>query len=699
MVIVLMYLYQTRFGSLYLYIGIISSLFMVGLTVGAILSSYLVKRISYLASLLFVVIIAHVLILAAIVFWPAVQWTHVVFAIVFILCGICAGCYFPLAAKLLSDSAFETGQIGSRLETADHIGASAGGLLTGLALVPVLGTNLTLFVFILLLLVNVPLVALRMYKPEGFGFEISDIKFQLRRLGYILFGVAVSIILCSNLLTEAGARLAPALPQHTAYALAGDLHLEYESAVIRDSDHKVDYFKVFDANDRLSGYIFSSEELAPEVRGFGGNINLAVYVDPDGTLIDYHIIRTNETPVYFEMLGRWLKLLNGRRLFEPQPFADIDAVTGATVSSKAILSALETSGRRFATQILGYSGQLQAAEQIRWFSCLPDPNGIYIIAAFALALIVTYRGGFWSRLIVLVLTLIVGGILLNTQYSSEQISSILSLHVPAVGFSGAFLLVVGIPLLVIIFGNIYCGYICPFGAAQELLSYIVPKRFKPPITIGAMQKARFLKYVVLFIFVIIFFVSRKRTTLVSDPLISFFNLKFWSSMSGSILVIAIMALIGSLFLTRFWCRYLCPAGAFLSLLNNIVLLRRFLPAKRFAKCEFGLTARDHTDCIYCDRCRYQSKATLKEEPLPRSDYTPVGVLSRYFVAAVLIIATFVSAVSISRFLQVVPTSLSQPAVSAPSGGQPRDVDLQRVRRLIEQKRLSDREAEFYKKVE
>lgn len=34
-VIVLMYLYQTRFGSLYLYIGVVSSLFMAGLTAGA----------------------------------------------------------------------------------------------------------------------------------------------------------------------------------------------------------------------------------------------------------------------------------------------------------------------------------------------------------------------------------------------------------------------------------------------------------------------------------------------------------------------------------------------------------------------------------------------------------------------------------------------------------------------------------------
>jgi len=164
-------------------------------------------------------------------------------------------------------------------------------------------------------------------------------------------------------------------------------------------------------------------------------------------------------------------------------------------------------------------------------------------------------------------------------------------------------------------------------------------------------------------------------------------------------VIVTAALIGSVFYVRFWCRYLCPAGAFLSLLNNVAILKRYLPAKRFAKCEFGLTAKDHLDCIYCDRCRYQPKATLKEEPLPRLDYTPMGLLTRYFVAAVLIIATIVSTVSISRFMQVIPTGLSQPTVSTASGGQPRDIDLQRVRTLIEQKRLSDREAEFYKKVE
>jgi len=41
----------------------------------------------------------------------------------------------------------------------------------------------------------------------------------------------------------------------------------------------------------------------------------------------------------------------------------------------------------------------------------------------------------------------------------------------------------------------------------------------------------------------------------------------------------------------------------------------------------------------------------------------------------------------------------QSAVSVSSGGEPRDVDMQRIRTMIRQKRLSDQEAEFYKKVE
>ena len=182
---------------------------------------------------------------------------------------------------------------------------------------------------------------------------------------------------------------------------------------------------------------------------------------------------------------------------------------------------------------------------------------------------------------------------------------------------------------------------------------------------------------------------------------------------SAILLIAAIALIGSCFYTRFWCRYLCPVGGFLSLLNNIAILKRYLPVKRFGRCEFGLTAKDQMDCLYCDKCRWdhtsqrrremasrdEAETVPEKKPLLHLPYIPMKLLSRYFVVGVLTIAIFVSTVSVSRLLQVAPSGLDYRTILAPSGGQPRDVDLHRIRTMIRQKKLSDREAEFYKKVE
>jgi hypothetical protein len=691
-VIVLMYLYQTRFGSLYLHIGVVSSLFMAGLTGGAASVRHLLsqEKTNHKERLLLLVIFIHSLVLCAIAFWPGEQWTHITFVIAFVLCGVCTGSYFPIAAGQLADSGFETVHVGSKLETADHLGAAAGGAVTSLALVPVLGAKMALLVSVMLILVNVPPAALKLSKQDKIWS--SDITFlRFRSLGYVLFGFGASVVLCSNLLAYAGARLRPSLPLYSAQALAGEFRIEQQSAVISEGTYKVDYFRALDANDLLTGYIFSSEDLAPEARGFGGKINLAVHVDdPNGKLIGFHIIRSNETPAYLELLSQWCESLIGRNLYQPEPFADIQAVTGATVSSEAILSALETSGQRFADEVLDRPVKPLAAHRMNLAKYLPDTHAIYLIAAFTAALIVTYFGGFRSRLFVLCLSLGIGGIWLNAQYSSEQIVTILSWHTPAMAMTGAFLLVVGIPLLVIIFGNLYCGYICPFGAAQELIGYVLPERFRPPVSNESMRMARFVKYVILLVVVIVFFASRNRTTLAADPLISVFGLRFTTSDFISVLIIIVAgALIGSLFWPRFWCRYLCPAGAFLSLLNHFAVLKRYLPAKKFGKCPYGLTGKDNSDCIQCDKCRFEK---FERTAAKRKE------IAGAFAASVIIAALFISAVSADRFLNVIPAGAEAVAVSA-SGGQPRDVDVQRVRTLIREKKLSDKEAEFYKQVE
>lgn len=677
-VIVLMYLYETHFGSLYLHVGVISSLFMVGLTAGAVLVGRLAEAMSRRLTLLLIgLIAAHGLVLAATA-GGMVQWQpgRGLFAAVFILSGLCCGGYWPLAAARLAAAGFHPGEAGSRLETADHLGACVGGLAASLLMLPVLGTATTLLVLAGLLLANIPAAVgtRRERKPVAGSWTTS--------FGYALLGVAAWIVISSNVLAAAGARLQPSLPEYAVQALAGGQSVQEIAVTWPDSGRRARYIVL----PQTGGYILSSADFAPAVRGFGGRVNLAMHVDGQGTLIDFLIVQSSETPAYLDLVRPWLAGLKGKSLFSPEPFAGIDTVTGATISSQAVLAAIQESTQVFAARVLnkdvataGHPGRRAPGV----------PAVMYLLSAFVAAAIVTLWGGRRSRAIVLIATFLVGGLALNAQYSSEQIVTLLSLETPAVNLSGAFLLVVGVPLFVVLFGNLYCGYICPFGAAQELLGRLLPRRFRAVIPHAQMQPARFVRYGVLFVLIVAFFLSRSRATLSGDPLIRVFSHQ--SSLNSLGWLVLIVALGGSVLIPRFWCWYLCPAGAFLSLLSHFSLLRRWLPAKRFGRCEFGVTAGDRMDCIHCDRCRH---VAAEAGSVPTA-----SIPARPLLAAVLIVGALMAGISINQFRRVMPTVLDSPAATAGAAGQPRDVDVQRVRTLIEQGRLSDREASHYKKLD
>jgi hypothetical protein len=383
------------------------------------------------------------------------------------------------------------------------------------------------------------------------------------------------------------------------------------------------------------------------------------------------------------MLTNWFASLKDRDLFTQQPFSGIDAVTGATVSSKAVLESLARSGAKFATGVLGRSPQQKAAVAAH---PLPDLQGVYLLIAFGLTILVIYRGGFWSRLFILATSIAFGGAVFNAQFSTEQVTSLLSLAVPFAALTGVFILTIGAPLLAILFGNIYCGYLCPFGALQEVIGYILPARFRPVLSKELMRKARFVKFVVLFIIIAGFFLSRNHDSLSPDPLIKVFSFRHFDEV---LLLIGAIVFVGSIFFSRFWCRYLCPAGAFLSLFNKIAIFSRLFPAKRYADCEYGLSYNDKLDCIFCDKCRYEKKPAF--EPA-------AGFTSRYLLPAVLVIAVCIAAVSVKSVVSELPVS-STASVAISSGGQPRNADTEQIKKMIQENKLSNREADFYKKAD
>lgn len=155
--------------------------------------------------------------------------------------------------------------------------------------------------------------------------------------------------------------------------------------------------------------------------------------------------------------------------------------------------------------------------------------------------------------------------------------------------------VFGIFIITALWGRFFCGFLCFFGALQELLA--VPlKKFRrkhrfPPARLD--RALRFLKYIVLaFVVVAVWVFSLSLDSSLSPwgvfgMLISG-NFSLTSAavlIVGFVLLLAIM--IASLFIERFFCRYLCPLGAIFTLISG----------KRF----FKIRCNSNT-CVHCNLC-------------------------------------------------------------------------------------------------
>jgi len=156
------------------------------------------------------------------------------------------------------------------------------------------------------------------------------------------------------------------------------------------------------------------------------------------------------------------------------------------------------------------------------------------------------------------------------------------------------------------FGRFFCSWICPMGILNQWISYIFIRRKKSDtIHINSYQKNYRLKYYFLVFLLILSLFGSLQIGLL-DP-ISFISRSFIISVlpalylgglplyfksalfSGGILIGALFVLVLFLnrFITRFWCRYICPLGALLGILSLGSLLR---------------IRRDVEKCTDCNEC-------------------------------------------------------------------------------------------------
>lgn len=147
-------------------------------------------------------------------------------------------------------------------------------------------------------------------------------------------------------------------------------------------------------------------------------------------------------------------------------------------------------------------------------------------------------------------------------------------------------------ILSVIFGLVFCGWVCPLGTLQEWVAKLGKKIFKKRYNNMIPKKVdkvlRYFRYVSLIWVIYMTAVSAKLVFSNIDPYNALFS--FWSSeVSIGGVIILLITVVASLFIERPWCKYLCPYGALLGLTN---LFRIFKIRRKESSC---------INCKLCDK--------------------------------------------------------------------------------------------------
>jgi hypothetical protein len=300
---------------------------------------------------------------------------------------------------------------------------------------------------------------------------------------------------------------------------------------------------------------FNTYDITPRIRGYAGPIRLLVALDAGGRITGIRILEHKETPNYVHsmetpgFLGQFL----GKSVNDPIEIDnDIDGVSRATVSVKALADTVRESSREVASSVLAIQVKGAKRERAAGFKW----------AAYAALFLVAMAAYFVSRKkrtpnvlrdFLLVASIIVVGIWLSTPFSILHVFNAVLLRLST---DWLWYAVVASTLIsIIVAGRFYCGWLCPFGAVAEFLGKLPVRKWDVPEELD--DRWRNAKYLLLALVMLVVIPTGKAEFGNYETYVTMFSLH------GTYLmwVLVAVSLVANLRVRRFWCRFLCPVAA------------------------------------------------------------------------------------------------------------------------------------------
>lgn len=305
------------------------------------------------------------------------------------------------------------------------------------------------------------------------------------------------------------------------------------------------------ANDTMSlvgdTLIVHTTSLAADVIGYDGTTPMDVYILNDKVL-KVVPLPNNETPGFFERALELITSWDGKTLDEAATM-QVDAISGATFSSKAIIENV----RRGVKYASAHNVQKEDAP----FDC--SAQNIAVLAVILLGMIVPlFYHKKQYRIVQLVLDVAVLGLWSGTFLSYSKLVGMMSNGVISWGLLATLLLVVA-AFIYPLFGKKehYCTHLCPFGAAQELVHHVPG----PKIMLGkrTVEYLNLFRRIVWAVLMLLMLAGIAFEWMDYEPFTAF----ILDSACTAVIVFAIVVLLLSVFISRPYCRFLCPTGTLL----------------------------------------------------------------------------------------------------------------------------------------
>ncbi len=240
----------------------------------------------------------------------------------------------------------------------------------------------------------------------------------------------------------------------------------------------------------------------------------------------------------------------------------------------------------------------------------PQALDLTLLAAFiVLALVSFFRKSVRLKYVALVAAVGYLGFYKSSLVSISDVFRLTDLSLPPFTYSLAWYLFTGFVVVsTVLWGRLYCGRICAFGALTQLMDAVLPKRIRVDVPPAIERRAIWIKYALL-VALVVYYVATKdlaRPVQYAEPfwMFSLFGTTpMWIGLG--------LLLLATVFVRNLYCRFLCPVGAALGIISSLTVFR----IKRWSECktckicektcEWGAIQGPKiikAECVRCDDC-------------------------------------------------------------------------------------------------